>query len=116
MVKDKGQKLKLDDRTREGIMLGYNEANRCFRIWDIKRKEVMSSRDVTIFEESNKLNKSTEQRSSGDELSVQKDSNKEPSVQKDSNEELSVQDSSECETSDQAVDQQSELKRSIISS
>ena len=71
MVKDKGQKLKLDDRTREGIMLGYNEANRCFRIWDIKRKEVISSRDVTIFEG---IKQNKEEKNSDEEVSVQENS------------------------------------------
>ena len=51
LIKDKSYKKKLDDKTREGLMLGYNEENDTYKVWDIERKEAVSTRDITIFEE-----------------------------------------------------------------
>ena len=51
LIKNKKKSLKkLDDKTKEGMFLGYNEENKTFRVWDIERKEVISSRDVTVKE------------------------------------------------------------------
>ncbi len=51
LIKNKKKSLKkLDSKIKEGIFLGYNEENKTFRIWDIERKEVIFSRDITVKE------------------------------------------------------------------
>src|SRR5688500_1038351 len=50
-IKNKKNSLKkLDSKIKEGMFLGYNEDNKTFRIWDIERKEVIFSRDITVKE------------------------------------------------------------------
>ena len=41
------------------MFLGYNEENKTFRIWDIERKEVIFSRDITV-KESESINPNLE--------------------------------------------------------
>jgi len=48
------KKKKLDERSRFGIHLGYDENNVCYRIWDIEKKRVTLSRDVKFYEEEEK--------------------------------------------------------------
>src|SRR6185312_2768783 len=50
MIKNKKDSTKLEDKAKEGLMLGYNEINRSYRVWDIKRKKVTFTRDISIYE------------------------------------------------------------------
>ncbi len=45
MTKDNSYRRKLEDRTREGILLSYCEENKTYRVWDIERRGVIFSRD-----------------------------------------------------------------------
>ncbi|MBA3284504.1 MAG: DDE-type integrase/transposase/recombinase, partial [Nitrosopumilus sp.] len=50
-VKDEGPKLKLDDRGIQGKMVGYNEDNHTYRIWNNNKKKLIFSKDVRFISE-----------------------------------------------------------------
>jgi transposase InsO family protein len=50
-VTPKAQRDKLDDRSREGMMLGYSATQKGYKIWDESLNRVVISRDVTFLEE-----------------------------------------------------------------
>ena len=48
--KDNSQKLKLDPRGIQGILIGFGEETHLYKIWDLKRRRSLWCRDVRIFE------------------------------------------------------------------
>ena len=47
----KEKRSKWDPKAREGLIMGYEEASKAYRVYDIEADQVMISRDV-IFDES----------------------------------------------------------------
>ena len=72
MIKNKKEGTKLDDKATEGLMLGYNEDNKTFRVWDLKRKKVTVTRDLSIFEKT----KPNQKEQNKEESSEESDENK----------------------------------------
>ena len=69
-VTPKNKRKKLDVRSRPGIMLGYPQLSRCYKIWDTQTNKVIVSRDVT-FVESQKMEENATSNVSADYDSVQ---------------------------------------------
>jgi hypothetical protein len=50
-VTPKAQRDKRDDRSLEGMMLGYSATQKGYKIWDESLNRAVISRDVTFLEE-----------------------------------------------------------------
>ncbi len=46
VVKNKGPKRKLDNRGIQGKMVGYNEDNHTYRIWNNQKKKLIFSKNT----------------------------------------------------------------------
>jgi hypothetical protein len=47
----KEHKQKLDDRSFDGILLGFDVATKCYRVYNIEKKKIKLSRDVKFYED-----------------------------------------------------------------
>src|SRR6185295_15619042 len=108
MVKNKKGESKLDDKAREGLMLGYNETNKTFRIWDLKRRKAILTRDVKIFEKTKPNQQEQNQEESSDEESEERIRSEDESEESDSYESDEEIDSDESKESEEEVEKQNE--------
>lgn len=53
--KDNGKVGKLDNRSKEGVLMGFDQLQSCYRIWSLEKKKIVYSRDVSFYE--NEINK-----------------------------------------------------------
>ena len=79
-VTPKNKRKKLDARSRPGIMLGYPQMSRGYKIWDTQTNKMIVSRDVT-FVESQKTEDNATSEVLADHVSVQGGEVKEESEQ-----------------------------------
>ena len=89
-------------------MLGYNETNKTFRIWDLKRRKAILTRDVKIFEKTKPNQQEQNQEESSDEESEERIRSEDESEESDSYESDEEIDSDESKESEEEVEKQKE--------